>query len=171
MLIWFIAIFLSCSNDNNTVRNNDIDEFIEKFRDLKFDGLRDISIAQRSKNLGDAVYVVGKGDGSLPVYFVTYNLQKQIITTVDRKNLEKDNIPDYLTKDAIQKAVNAIRENDFFFLAVDSTENVYINPYYANEPPFFLRLKAATGDSVIRRGYVYELYKDKWYLNKTRRKN
>jgi hypothetical protein len=171
VLICFSVVFFSCYNRNNAITNKDVDEFILKYRDVRFDDLKDISIAQRGRNVGSEVYVVGNGEGSFPVYFVTFDFQKKEITTIDKTNLEKSKVQDYLTKDKISKAINVIKKYNLYFFAVDSSQNVYINPFYANEPAYFLRLKAFTGDSTIKRGYVYELYKDRWYLNKTRRRN
>lgn len=169
IIIYFFMGFSSCSN--RSITNGDIDKFISKYDSVRFDELKDISIAQRSKDLSKIVYVVGRCEGNHPVYFVTFDLQKQSVMTIDKTNLEKSKVQEYPTQDEIFNAVNTIRKHDFSFLAVDSSENVYVNPFYANEPPYLLRLKIATGDSVIRKGYVYELYKDNWYLNKTRRKN
>jgi hypothetical protein len=170
MFICFIASLFWCSCNNTTITEKEIDEFISKYENVKFIKLKDVSISQRSKNSGKVVYVVGKGEGNFPVYFVSFDIDKSEITDINKKNLEKCKVQDYLTKDEIINAINVIRKNDFYFLAVDSFQNVYINPFYANEPPFLLRLKTNTGDSVLKKGYAYEIYKKNWYLNKTRRK-
>lgn len=171
ILICFITSLFSCSGTDTTITDMEIEKFISKYEEIKFDQVKNISISQRSRNVNEIVYVVGKAEGNLPVYFVTFNLQKREVTDINRKNLEKSKVKDYLTQDEIINAVSEIRNHDFYFLAVDSLENVYINPYYVNEPPFLLRLKIATGDSVVKRGYAYELYKGRWYLNRSRRKS
>jgi len=145
--------------------------FISKYNDVRFDEFKDISIALRSKGLDEIVYIVDRFGGNRPVYFVTFSLQKKSVTNIDKTNLEKSKVQEYLTKDEIINAVNTIRKYDFYFLAVDSFENVYINPFYADEPPYLMRLKTPTGDSSVNKGYAYELYKNKWYLNKTRRRD
>lgn len=170
MFICFIASLFLCFCNNIAITDKKIDEFISKYEDVRFDELRDISISQRSKNQGEVVYIVGRAGGNLPVYFVTFNLEKKEITDINKKNLEKGKVLDYLTQDDIANAVNVIRKNNFFFLEIDSFQNVYINPFYANEPPLLLRLKTNTGDTLLKKGYVYELYKNKWYLNKSRRR-
>ena len=96
-------------------------------------------------------------------------MQKGKIADINRKNLEKSKVQDYLSREEIMDAIKVIRKYNFFYLATDSLQNVYINPFYADEPPYLLRLKTFTGDSILRKGFVYELYKDKWYLNRTRR--
>lgn len=170
ILVCFITYFFSCSSADTTITNMEIDKFISKYEEIKFNQVKNISISQRSRSVNKIVYVVGKPDDNLPVYFVTFNLQKRDVTDVNRKNLEESKVKDYLTQDEIINAVSEIRNHDFYFLAVDSLENVYINPYYVNEPPFLLRLKIATGDSVVKKGHAYELYKGRWYLNRSRRK-
>ena len=71
-----------------------------------------------------------------------------------------------LTEIEINNAVATIRKYDFFLLSVDSSKNVFINPFIANQPPYFLRLEEETGDSTIKKGYVYKLYRDNWYITK-----
>lgn len=166
---YFFMSLSSCSNKG--VTNDDIDKFISKYNNEGFGNLKGISINQRSRDINEVVYVVGRFEENKPPYFVEYNIAGQSVTKINKSLLDKDSVPDYLTHFEITNAVNTIRKHDFFLLAVDSSENVYINPFYANEPAYLLRLKIATGDSVIRKGYVYELYKGNWYLNKTRRKN
>ncbi|MBN8787627.1 MAG: hypothetical protein J0I84_11095 [Terrimonas sp.] len=171
MFIYFIVSLFSCSNHNTPISDKTIDEFIAKYNSVKFDEIKGISISQRSRNTNEVVYVIGKSEGNLPVYFVTYDLQKGNINTINKSNLEKSKVPDYFTSEEISNAVKTIRKYDFYFLSVDSSENVYINPFYINEPAYLLRLKMVTGDSIVRKGYVYELYKENWYLNKTRKIN
>lgn len=169
ILIYCFIGFASCNN--NTITTNDIDEFISKYNDVKFDEIKDISISQRSKNLNEVTYVIGKFDGNKPVYFATYNLIKEKIININKSNLEKTNTKEYLTENEILIAVKTIRKYNFYSLSVDSFENIYINPFYATEPPYFLRLRVALDSSEVKKGYVYELHKKNWYLNKTRRKN
>lgn len=167
ILICIIALFFSCSDNNINVTDKKIDKFISKYNDVKFDELKDISILQRSRSFTEVVYVIGKGDGRLPVYFVTFDIKKEKIAGINRKNLIDKKMNDYLTSDEIHNAINIIRKYGFYFLAVDSIHNVYINPFYANEPPCLLRLKIPTGDSVVRKGHVYDLYNKEWYLNRS----
>ena len=169
ILVYFFMIFSSCYN--RSISNDDINIFISKYNDVRFDEFKDISITLRSKGMDEIVYIVDRFGGNRPVYFVTFNLQKQSVTYIDKTNLEKSKVQEYLTKDEIMNAVSTIRKYDFYLLAVDSSENVYINPFYADEPPYLMRLKNSIGDSSVNKGYVYELYKDNWYLNKTRRRD
>lgn len=171
IFICFFAFLFSCSGNNNGITGKAIEEFIGKYENVKFDELKDIAVSIRGRNMGEIVYIVGKGEVSLPVYIVTYNTQRGEIAEINRINLEKSQVQDYLTRDEIMNAIKVIRKYNFYHLATDSFQNVYINPFYAEEPPYFLRLKTFTGDSIVRKGFVYDLYKNKWYLNRTRRRD
>jgi len=146
----------------------DIDTFITKYKDENFNALKNVSIVQRSSDGSEAVYVVGKFEGNEPVYFVTYNLNRKTITQIDNTKLKENNLQDYFTNDEIESYIETIRKYGFYLLAVDSDNNLYVNPFYSGEPPYLLRLNSISRDSTVRKGYVYELYRDNWYLNKTR---
>lgn len=161
--------FSSC--DNKRITNEDIDKFISKYNDSSFSELKNITVTQRSKSINEVVYVIGKFSENLPVYFATFDLAKEKVISINKTNLEKTNTKEYLAENEIFNAVNVIRKYDFYLLSVDSSENVFVNPFHPNEPPYLLRFKVATRDSIVRKGYVYELYKENWYLNKSRKEN
>src|SRR5689334_17802509 len=96
LFICFIASLSLCSCNDTAITDKEIDEFISKYENVKFDELKDVSISQRSKKTGEVVYIVGKGEGKFPVYFVTFDLNKREVTDVNKKNLEKSNVQDYL---------------------------------------------------------------------------
>lgn len=164
----YLLIMLLCvgSCSNKSISNNDIDNFIGQYDSVNFDSVKGIFIAKRSSILSETVYIIDKFGENKPPYFVTFNLSRQIITDINRTLLEQDSIADYLTENEIYSAINTIKKYDFYLLAMDSSENVYMNPFYANAPAYFLRLKIATGDSTVRSGYIFNLYKNNWYLNK-----
>jgi hypothetical protein len=162
-LICFTVGFSSCRDRN--ISNDDIDKFILKHQNESFDSLKGISVFQRSRTIDKIVYGVGKSEENKPPYFVEFNLARQSISKINKTLLKKGKVTDYLTETEIANAVKTIRRYDFFLLTVDSLENVFINPFYAEAPVYLLRLKVATGDSVVRKGYVYKLYKDNWYIN------
>lgn len=162
----FITSLTFCSSRN--INRNNIDDFVLKYNDVRFKDLKDITVAQRSKDINEIVYIVGRYTGNQPVYFVTYNTFNKEITSVNKSNLEKSKVKDYLTQSEIINAVEIVSNHGFYLLSVDSSENVFINPFHPNEPPFFLRLKILTGDSIIKMGYVYKLYIDNWYINNSK---
>lgn len=154
------------SCNNREVSNKDIDNFILKYDNENFENLRGLSIFQRSRGINEIVYGIGKYQENKPLYFVEFNVLKKSITKINRTLLEKDSVQDYLTEIEINNAVETIRQYDFFLLSVDSSKNVFINPFIANQPAYFLRLEEETGDSTIKKGYAYKLYKDNWYITK-----
>lgn len=156
---------MACST--KTISNTDIDKFISQYDSVNFNSIRGLFIAQRSATLNEVVYIVDKYDENKPPYFVKFNLYDQAVAEIDRTQLEVHRIKDYLTEKEITNAVNVLRHHDLFLLAMDSAENVYINPFYANNPAYLLRLKDATGDSIITKGYKFTLYKENWYLGKS----
>jgi hypothetical protein len=163
ILICLFTGLLSCSNRSTSV--HDVDDFISKYKNEDFNGLKNIIIAERSADRSKIIYLIGKSEGNMPVYFVTFDRARQTVTHINNSILIQSHVPDYFTKDGIINAVNVFRKYDFYLLGVDSSKNVYINPFRANEPVYLLRLNTATGDSIVRKGYVYKLYKDNWYLN------
>ena len=120
--------------------------------------------------MNEVIYVVGKFEGNKPVYFVTYDLSKKALVQIDNTKLKEANVKEYFTGDEIGNYIEIIRKYGFYLLGVDENNNLYVNPFYKNEPPYFLRLNSIIKDTTVRKGYVYELYRDNWYLNKTRRK-
>jgi hypothetical protein len=147
-----------------------INIFIIKYNNVSFKDLKNVFIAQRSSNLTEVIYMVGKFGGKQPLYFATYSRSKKVITNINDAYLRAENVPDYFTHAEIRHYIEIIRKYDFYLLAMDSDKNLYVNPYYYNEPPLLLRLNTEPKDSTVRKGYVYELYKGNWYLNKTRTK-
>lgn len=123
---------------------------------------------ERSRNGDEIIYGVSRTGENKPPYFVEYSISRQSIIAVNKSLLEKGSVIDYLTVGEITKAVKIMRRCDFFLLSVDSSGNVFINPFSANSPAYFLRLNVPTKDTVIRKGYVYEHYKENWYINRTK---
>lgn len=162
-VILLLLILSSCSN--GSMKENDIDGFISKFKNENFNNLKGISIFQRSKGVNEIVYAVGRYGENKPLYFVEFNTSQKRIKNISRSLLIQNSIPDYLTDNEITNAVNEIRKYDFYLLSVDSSENVFINPYRPNEPAYYLRLSENISDSIVRKGYVFNHYKDNWYIN------
>ncbi|MGB6084915.1 hypothetical protein [Moheibacter sp.] len=160
-----ILLFLSCSQGEK-VNKNEIDSFIEKYNLTDFSEFKDSFVAIRQKNRNEVTYLVQKSEGNLPVYFVTYNLYKQDITEINRELLQEMDVADYYTDSQIKHLIDIFRKYDFALLHVDRNNNVFINPNKINSPPTLLRLNVKTNEEFIKKGYVYILYKENWYLRK-----
>ena len=165
-LVFFTFLLLSCNK--NVITKQEIDKFISENEKNSFSNIKNITIVQRSRNLSNIVYAVGRYSGNLPVYIVTYNLSEDKVTKIDKSILKSSGSDEYLTEYEIYNAIKITRSKDLYLLAVDSLENVFINPFQFNSPPYFLRLKNQSEAKMVRYGYIYELYKNNWYLNKTR---
>lgn len=167
----FIGVYgCSCSKKYSNEKEA-INDFIARYDTVAFDELKGIFIAQRDRIFTGTIYMVeSKKRKNEPLYFVTYNWIKQSVTEIKKPDREENKLTDTLATNDIIKAVDIIRYYDFYLVAVDDSQNVYINPFRPDEPAFFLRLKHATGDSIVRKGYVYELYRNNWYLNISRQK-
>ncbi|MDO5655060.1 MAG: hypothetical protein Q4G27_02850 [Flavobacteriaceae bacterium] len=164
-------VLFSCnqnSNDNNFIkkRMSEIDIFIAKYSDTDFSEFKNSFIAIRQKDRNEVIYLVQRPENNLPVYFVTYDLQKKNITDINRSMLEKNGVEDYYTDEDIVNLVNLFRKYDFALLQVDNDNNVFINPFEINSPAILLRLNSETNEKTIKKGYVYTHYKNNWYVRK-----
>ena len=165
---WLISTCLclalsSCSN--RTITKSDVDNYIFRNNNVSFGELKNIFVAQRSASFSSIIYVIDRFEGNQPVYFATYNTITDSVSDIHTVNSEEPNPGGYISKEEIENALRIVRSKKLYLLGVDSFQNVYVNPFSANQPPYLMRLRIATGDRIVRKGYVYELYKGNWYLN------
>jgi hypothetical protein len=144
------------------------DQFIEKYNNTDFSFFIDVFISIRSSTETHIIYFIHQFGGNEPGYFVTYSLLNDSISEINKEQLLKANVKDYFTDDEIGSYINEFRKYDFFLLGVDKDSNVFINPYKAQSPPYFLRTKELKSDDTLRMGYVYDRYKSNWYTNRTK---
>jgi hypothetical protein len=156
------ALFISSCESNNAQKCN-IDTTIKVYNNENFTFFTDRFICIKHINLTEVIYIVEKSDGNLPIYFVTFSLLSNKITEINNSALVESNIADYLTKDEITDFVLKFREFNFSLLQVDIEGNVFINPCNPNQPAILLRLKESISDNIVKKGYVYTRYKNKWY--------
>lgn len=164
-LIAFISVlplFSGCL-ENKTPSN--IDHFIKEFENENFVQFKNISISLKSKSLNRAVYILIKTNNNLPAYIITYDLTNKRILEIDHSMLAKAGLADYLTDSQISAYIEAFRKYDFYLMSVDNDCNVYINPFYANQPVCLMRLNTPAHHGTIQKGYLYEQYKGRWYVN------
>lgn len=164
IILYFFMAFSSCSN--RSITNDDIDKFISKYHDETFSNFIGVSISYRDSDLGDNIYMVAKQGGKYPPYIVHFNKRKNEVTNIDNKLLIKSNCKDYFNDTQIKDLMARFIGFNVQNLSVDSVGNVFISPFYGEHSPTLLRLAVTTNEKVVKKGYVYELYKDNWYLNK-----
>lgn len=169
IILFYIFLCLSFCTSTQDLSKNDIDSFIAKYNGQDFSAFRGVSIIQRSTSIAEVVYEVNKMEGNLPAYFVSYDLEKRKLKRINNPGLKRKNAADYLTASEIEKCIKDFRNYKFFLIAVDNDNNLYVNPFYENAPPYLLRLDKSIADSIIRKGFVYEKYKDRWFVNRTKR--
>lgn len=152
-----------CLNNNRT--HSDIDQFIAAFENEDFVQFKNISITLKSKSANKAIYILIKTNSNLPAYIITYDLVKKRIMEIDHSMLAKAGIEDYFTDAQLSNYIETFRKYDFYVLSVDNDCNVYLNPFYANQPVCLMRIKNSSYHNIIQKGYLYEQYKGRWYLN------
>jgi len=158
-----MTFIISCQNNSNIKMKRD--KFIEKYQNENFSEFKNTFICVRQNNIIELIYMVGKFEGKLPMYFVTYNIIRSEVTQINKSALKEANIDDYFTDEEIKSLISNFRKYDFYLLGVDTGNNVFINPYNVNSPPYFLRLKTLTNEKSIKKGYIYDQYKNNWYIN------
>lgn len=165
----FVLALFSCNQKSNNrmtseEKTNNIDLFIKKYNQTDFSEFKNAFVTIRQKDHNEVIYLIHKFENSLPVYFVTYDLQQNSITNINRDLLKKSGIEDYYTDETISNLVYSFQKYDFGLLGVDSNNNVFINPFEINTPAVLLRLSSKTNEKQLKKGYTYTHYKDNWYL-------
>lgn len=163
IILMSILPFLSSCLNNKTHAN--IDRFISEFENEDFSRFKNIFITRKSKNLNTAVYILIKTNSNLPAYIITYDLTKNRIREIDHSMLAKAGIADYFTDVQLADYIEAFRKYDFYAMSVDADGNVYMNPFHANQPVCLMRITTSSPHNMIQKGYLYEQYKGRWYLN------
>ena len=162
-----ILFFTFCQDRNKAISKNVIDTFIKKHQAESFLEFKNTIIFIRQETLLSTLYVIHRYEGNSPVYFVTYNKIKNEITEIDDSLLKKLKVPDYFTAREITSLIKRFRSYEICMVGVDMQENVFINPFYPNNPAVFLRMSkhSQLNISKIQGNYVH--YKDRWYVDKS----
>lgn len=164
VMLFFLIVFSSCSNTSDL--NNDIDQFISKYKNKSFSSFTGMSISYRDFYAGEDIYMFAKQGGHFPPYIVYFNKEKNEVTRIDTKLLKQGNYESYFDDSRIRELMKEFVSFDVPNLSFDSGGNVFIRPFYAEQSPILLRPKAATNEKEIRKGIVYTLYKSNWYISK-----
>lgn len=164
-VFFFFSIFIFSNTSCQRKQNINKDDFIEKYQIEDFSKFSNSFIAIRSKGIQEVTYMIHEFGSNLPTYFVTYNCLTNSIINIDNTMLKEEGIDDYYTEKEISDLIIEFRKYDFYLLGSDNEGNVLINPYEINQPAFYLRSSKLDISDTIRMGYVYERYKDNWYIN------
>lgn len=166
IFISVLSMLLACNTTGPS--RDEIDKVIKKYDRESFDEFRNVFISERSKTGNEIVYLLHKFEDDLAVYFVHYDLINGRILKIDDKMLKNRGMAGYFTEQEIADIIKKFRKYKVYLLGVDDDGNIYLNPFYSNEPPFLLKLKNTPKDREVKKGYMYTLYKGNWYLNKTK---
>lgn len=166
--LYFFMALSSCSD--KSITNDDIDKFISRYNEASFSDFMNVSISYRDGDFGDDIYMVAKQGGSFPPYVVRFNKKKNEVTSIDNKLLKQSNCKDYFSDNQIKDLMTKFISFGVQNLSVDSSGNLFISPFFGEHSPSLLRLNVKTNEKVLRKGNIYELYKDRWYLNRKRKK-
>lgn len=161
----FLVLGLLGACSCSTRFNRGIDKFISKHGEEDFSQFVGTSISYRDSDFGTDIFIVAKQGGKHPPYVVRINKSTKQITTIDDKFLRQSNHEPYFNHEQIRNFMKRFLDFDAQLLSVDKDSNVFIRPYYAEYSAILLRLNTKAGDTVIRKGIVYNLYRDNWYLS------
>lgn len=157
--IFIVSIFLfslfSCKKEV------DIDKFIENYRNVDFSDFKNAVITYRTSKKNTDVFVLSRY-GSNSFYYIYYNHSDNKIDHIYTPKHGKE--ADFSNKE-IEIMFDKNSKYDFFLIGGDNNGNIFINPFYANARPYFLRLKRKSKSEFIKKGFYYKHYKDKWYIN------
>lgn len=160
--ILILAIFFfitACNKEKNYY------DFINKYDNCDFSEFNNTFIVYRGTNDNKEVYHVSRMENDEPSYIVYYDSFSEKVKSIDDSNLKKMNIKPYYSKEKIDEIFHDFSKYDFYIIGCDNDNNVLINPYEANTPPYFLRLNEKSEKKYIKKGYVYQHLKGKWYIN------
>jgi hypothetical protein len=164
LFLAIISMAVCCQKgkvDDNKMKSL-IDTVIQRYDKEDFAQFKNITIVVKSANPLFVVY--GLKQGNYPFYFITYYLNSNKPSDINRALLEKMKVKDYFTDSEINNFIMLSKKYDFAHLFVDSSNNVIINPFVINDPPMLLRLDKFSIEKQITMGYLYKHYKDNWYV-------
>jgi hypothetical protein len=164
-LILLVMLLTSCSNRTPTT-NDDIDSFILKYENENFTIFKGVSISFRDRDTKEYIYMVAKQGGNFPCYVVHYSKSKNKVINIDDKLLQQRNVTSYFSESKINELMQKFITYNVQNLSVDSNENVFISPFFGENSPALLRLSKSTNEKEIKKGTIYKLYKEYWYISK-----
>lgn len=167
LLMLSIMFFTFCQDSNKAISRKVIDDFIKNHQSESFLEFKNKVIFIRQETLLSTIYILHKYEGNKPVYFVTYSKLKNEVTEIDNSMLKKEKVPDYFTVREITSLVKRFRAYKFCMVGVDLQENVFINPFYPNNPAVFLRKSNHSQLNISKMQGNYVHYNAYWYIDQS----
>ncbi|MFY7936925.1 MAG: hypothetical protein ACOVOQ_06095 [Flavobacterium sp.] len=166
MKLLYLLSLLIITSCQKKLKQNDFEIVINKYDKTDFSFFKNTFIAIRERSRSEIIFIIGKSEDNLPVYFVNYSINKDRIIEINKRALKEKNIEDYFSDNEINKLIVNFKKLDLSLLKVDKDGNVFINPFDINEPAVMLRLENLSNKKEIRKGFVYSQYKNNWYIKK-----
>ena len=157
IVVVIMSLLQSCNGQN-------MDKVINRLDKTNFSELKGLFIHFRSRghSRNTNIYLISTNETDCSPYSVEVDKSK-----IDELKIKNDLVlktcdKDYLDKETIKNAMVKYLELDVCLIQVDSSGNVYINPY-EQELPTLLKKSGSSSPKDINQ---FELYNNSWYIRK-----
>ena len=141
-----------------------IDDVVNKYNDVDFSRLKNISIYYRSRGsqTNTSVYFVNLFRGDCSPYVVVYNNVDMSVVEIKNHLVLASCKEDYLNKEDIESIVKQYVGYGICLLQVDEEGNVYINPNRQDGPILLRKSSESTPQDLEK----FKHYKGEWYIKR-----
>lgn len=159
ILMLFVFQLHSCKNETK-----EIDDVVNKYSDVDFSRLKNISIYYRSSGsqTNTSVYFVNLFNGKCSPYVVVYDNVEKTIVEIKNHLVLASCKEEYLKKEDIESIVKQYVGYGICLLQVDEEGNVYINPN-RQDVPILLRKSSESTPQDLKK---FKHYKGEWYIKR-----
>lgn len=155
----FVFQLHSCKNETM-----EIDDVVNKYNEVDFSRLKNISIYYRSSGsqTNTSVYFVNLFNGKCSPYVVVYDYVEKTIVEIKNHLVISSCKEDYMNEGYIESVVKQYVDYGVCLLQVDEDGNVYINPN-SQDGPILLRKSSESTPQDLER---FMHYKGDWYIKR-----
>lgn len=142
----------------------EIDDVINKYSDVDFSRLKNISIYYRSSGsqINTSVYFVNLFNGKCSPYVVVYDNVEKTIIEIKKHLVLSSCKEDYMDEEYIKSVVKQYVDYGICLLQVDEDGNVYINPNSQDVPILLRKYSESTPQNLEK----FKHYKGEWYIKR-----
>ena len=142
----------------------EIDDVVNKYNDVDFSRLKNISIYYRSRGsqTNTSVYFINLFKGNCSPYVVVYNNVDNSVVEIKNHLVLASCKEEYLKKDDIESIVKQYVGYGICLLQVDEEGNVYINPNRQDVPILLRKSSESTPQDLEK----FKHYKGEWYIKR-----
>lgn len=159
ILVSLVFQLQSCKNETK-----EIDDVVNKYSDVDFSRLKNISIYYRSSGsqTNTSVYFVNLFNGKCSPYVVVYNNVDKSVVEIKNHLVLASCKEEYLKKEDIESIVKQYVGYGICLLQVDEEGNVYINPNRQDVPILLRKSSESTPQDLEK----FKHYKGEWYIKR-----